>query len=359
MCALFHSFAARLDKLFEKLIINQFAINGEDNYNDEKAKEVFDVNFPGRISLPSNRAFFDKKIDQFNRFYLSHTDSLSGDSELDDDLRHKILDAQMNFLMQSVNQLDRASSWHKGRAKKTNSSFSHQFIPVLALVLLFNDCNLPATGLSKNFDRNQTHTVTRVKHGTTTNVDMDVTQAFHHNVKYLLKYCEVMMSTKKFAHLFGFESVKSMTPTLKGNYYSSIKSALIGIAKFAGGVKLHGLSDTIGAKIGGDKTKFSYQLYLFQDLHKSLTYYESNMEKLNMLKVNGQTTRGGIGFESCFFVNPDARKQCRDHMSVLGWHPYEYVKKHSGFEYWAPPLVEHEGSDSSDENDGSDSDVDE
>ena len=78
-----------------------------------------------------------------------------------------------------------------------------------------------------------------------------------------------------------------------------------------------------------------------------------------MLEVNGQTTRGGIGFKSCFFVNPKARKQCRDHMSVLGWHPYEYVKKHSGFEYWAPPLVEHEGSDSSDENEGSDSDVNE
>ena len=174
---------------------------------------------------------------------------------MDDDLHHKILDAQMNFLMQSANELDTVSSWHKGRAKKTNSSFSHQFIPVLALVLLFNDCNLPATGLSKNFDLNQTHTVTRVKHGTTTNVDIDVTQAFHHNVKHLLKYCEVMMSTKKFAHLFGFESVKSMNPTLKGNYYSSIKSALVGIAKFAGVVKTHGLSDTIAAKIGGGDPK--------------------------------------------------------------------------------------------------------
>ena len=69
-----------------------------------------------------------------------------------------------------------------------------------------------------------------------------------------------------------------------------------------------------------------------------------------MLLVNGQTARGGIGFESCFFVNPDARKRCGDHMSVLGWHPYEYVTKEFGYEYWAPPPVEHEGSESSDEN---------
>ena len=290
MCASFHSFTAQLDKLFEKLIINQFVINGKDDYSDKHAKEVFGIKFSSLISLLSKREFFDKKIDQFNCTYLFHPDSLSGGSELDDNLRDKKLDAQMNVTAQSMKELDDASSWHKGRAKKTNSSFSHQFIPIFALVLLFNDCNLPATGLTKNFDFNQTHTVTRVIHGSTTNVDMDVTQAFHHNVKHLLKYCEVMMSTNKFAHLFGFESVKSMNPTLKGNYYSSIKSALIGIAKFAGVVKTHGLSDTIGAKIGGDdevsKTKFSYQLYLFQDLHTSLTYYKSDIEKLEVLVVN-------------------------------------------------------------------------
>ena len=123
MCASFHSFAARLNKLCQKLIINQFVINGKDDFIDKDAKEVFDVKFSRHISLLSKREFFDKKIDQFNYFYLSHPDSLSGDSELDDDLRHKRLDAQMNVTAQSAKELDNASSWHKGRAKKTNSSF--------------------------------------------------------------------------------------------------------------------------------------------------------------------------------------------------------------------------------------------
>ena len=117
MCASFHSFAALLNKLFEKLIINQFVINGKDGYSDNHAKPVFDVKFSRHISLLSEREFFDKKIGQFNCTYLFHPDSLSGDSELDDGLRNKHLDAQMNVTAQSMNELDDASSWHKGRAK--------------------------------------------------------------------------------------------------------------------------------------------------------------------------------------------------------------------------------------------------
>jgi hypothetical protein len=82
---------------------------------------------------------------------------LTGTSEFDDNLRNKILDAQLNVTAMSMNELDNASSWHKGRAKTTNSGFTQQFIPVLALVLLFNDCNLPTTKLSKNFDASQTY----------------------------------------------------------------------------------------------------------------------------------------------------------------------------------------------------------
>ena len=55
-------------------------------------------------------------------------------------------------------------------------------------------------------------------------------------------------------------------------------------------------------------------------------------------------------------MKPNARKLCGDHISVLDWHPYEYVTKDLGYKYWAPPPVELEGSESSDENEGSDSD---
>ena len=62
--------------------------------------------------------------------------------------------------------------------------------------------------------------------------------------------------------------------------------------------------------------------------------------------------RKGTGFKHSF-VKPNARKLCGDHMSVLAWYPYEYVIKELGYEYWAPPSVELDGSDSSDDNEGS------
>ena len=121
MCASFHSFAALLDKFFEKLIINQFVINGKEDYSDNDAREVFDVKFSRHMSLLSQREFFDKKIGQFNCTYLFHPDSLSGNSGLDDNLRNKKLDAQLNVTAMSMNELDNASSWHKERAKTMNS----------------------------------------------------------------------------------------------------------------------------------------------------------------------------------------------------------------------------------------------
>ena len=110
MCASFHSFAARLNKLFEKVIFEEFVINGKDTYSDNDAKPVFGVEMANDISLLSKREFFNKKIGQFNSTYLFHPDSLSGDSELDDDLRNKKLDAQMNVTAQSMKELDDASS---------------------------------------------------------------------------------------------------------------------------------------------------------------------------------------------------------------------------------------------------------
>jgi hypothetical protein len=70
-------------------------------------------------------------------------------------------------------------------------------------------------------------------------------------------------------------------------------------------VNKHGLSDTIPAKIesgnSGHKTKFSYQVYLFQDLKSSVTYYHSDIQTLNHLMVNGKTVQGkGGGFKKCF-----------------------------------------------------------
>ena len=109
-----------------------------------------------------------------------------------------------------------------------------------------------------------------------------MTKAFHHNVKVLLKYCEVMMSPEKFAHIFGFESVKLMNPKQKSSYYSPIKNVLQGVAKFQGHVMNHCLSDTIPANTesghNGFKTKLLYQVYLFQDLKSSVTYYQSDIK---------------------------------------------------------------------------------
>ena len=103
------------------------------------------------------------------------------------------------------------------------------------------------------------------------------------------------MSPEKFAHIFGFESVKLMSQTQKGSYYSPIKHVLQGVAKFQGHVMNHGLSDTIPTKIesghDGSKTKFAYQVYLFQDLKSSVTYYESDIKDLNELMVNTSTVK--------------------------------------------------------------------
>jgi hypothetical protein len=114
----------------------------------------------------------------------------------------------------------------------TNAGFTQQYIPLLVFVLLFNDCNLPTPVLSKCFDASQRFTVSRVKHGEITTFELDVKKAFHHNVKLLLKYCEVMMSPETFEHIFGFQSVKGMNQSMKGRYYSSINSFLRGVTKF-------------------------------------------------------------------------------------------------------------------------------
>ena len=65
-------------------------------------------------------------------------------------------------------------------------------------------CNLPTTQFSKCFDPNQRVTITRVRNGDTIPVVVDAEKVFHHNVKYVLKYCEASISPDKFEHLFGF-----------------------------------------------------------------------------------------------------------------------------------------------------------
>ena len=73
--------------------------------------------------------------------------------------------------------------------------------------------------------------------------------------------------------------------------------------------------------------------------------------------VNASTVKGkGTGYKHCFFVKPNARKLCGNHMSVLGWYPYEYIIKKVGYEYWVPPTVELDGSDPNDDTEGRGSD---
>ena len=59
-----------------------------------------------------------------------------------------------------------------------------------------------------------------------------------------------------------------------------------------------------------------------------------------------------------FFVKPNAFKTFGNHMSVLGWHPYNYVVEELGKQYWVPPPVDSEVDNSSVHNDDKDSDAD-
>jgi hypothetical protein len=54
--------------MYDQIIFEGFVINGSDTYGDEDAEPGVGVKMEGNISLPLKQEFFQKKIDELNRF---------------------------------------------------------------------------------------------------------------------------------------------------------------------------------------------------------------------------------------------------------------------------------------------------
>jgi hypothetical protein len=121
-----------------------------------------------------------------------------------------------------MSQLNNKQAYHKGQTKQSNVGFLSTFVPILAIIILTNDCNLPTTKLANSFDETQRVTTTHKSSttGKTTQYQMDFLASFRHNIKFILKYCQVSMPRDKFEHLFGFSFVKDMTTHQKFKFLS-------------------------------------------------------------------------------------------------------------------------------------------
>jgi hypothetical protein len=314
-------------------------LNSSPSYLDDHAKQVFDCTMENGVKLPSKAMFFEGKAKQFSTCYMFHKHVATSNSGIAEDLLNNSYDAQLNVTLQTAAHLCKVTDYNKGRAKMTNVGFSQLYVPILALVCLVNDCNLPTTKFSKCFDEKQRVNIVRVRKGAKVNISADVKEAFHHNIKVILKYFEALMPSDKYEHIFGFSCVKEMSATQKSKYYTEIPPFLRSTGKFQCNVNRYGVTNSVPYKLDTESnSKFAYQLMLLQDLKSSITYYYHDIPKLKLLKMNGKVAKGKVGgYNECFFVKPNPMATCGPHFSVLGWHSYDKVIVKGGKEYWVPP----------------------
>ena len=100
----------------------------------------------------------------------------------------------------------------------TNFGCVSTWVLTLALVMLTNDCCI-LTIKDQSLGKNQRSIIKRTRKGNVTEYEVDFLQCLHHNVKYIIKYCEVLMPRDKFEHIFGFTSMKDMSADQKVKFY--------------------------------------------------------------------------------------------------------------------------------------------
>ena len=293
-----------------------------------------------RFVLPSAKQFIVEKCEKLDSTYMPHKTAIG--PGLTEDFWSKHLAAQTNLLVSPEidENTDEFRQYNKGKAARANSGFSNMFVLSLAFSLLCNDSNLPATTLGKHFDDSQRYT--SVNDITGTSEEMDFKTCWWRNVTNLLKTFEDQMTTNKFMYLFGFPSATAMSAKQHLTYYRTPDDHLRAIGKWASNVISHGVSTTIDHKVRQNKAeaKYSYQLMLMQHFTKKITFYRRNKKDWNGIKVDGKLDRGRIK-KMGFFMLP--KEKCGDHLSMVGWLPYDKVITDAR-QYWmlppADPMVE-------------------